>query len=107
MSENPIHQTTGMRLTAVRRRALALLAQRGPLDIQEVGAAMAPQERGFKSPQAETRFGGSIMAPLRKAGFVVESSQRFAWRWRLLITDAGRTALAHASREAPVAIAVH
>jgi hypothetical protein len=90
-------------LTPLRRRILASLDQQGPMDIQEIGYEFSSNPRGlkhtFKHPAAATRFGGMLMAPLREAGLVWASSERFAYRYKLMISDAGRALLRTAGQE--------
>lgn len=82
-----------MRLTPTRRRVLAMLDQRGEMDMQEIGYEIAPE--AFKHPASATRFGGSLIAPLRKAGLVGIGHTRFAYRYKIAITPAGREAVRH------------
>ena len=84
-------------LTPLRRRILARLEQAGDMDIQEIGFEFSANPRGlstvFKHPAAATRFGGMLTAPMKKAGWVEEGWERFAWRRKLRITAKGREAL--------------
>jgi hypothetical protein len=86
-----------MNLTPLRRRILAHLEQRGEMDIQEIGYEFSSNPRGmrdvFKTPQAATRFGSMLAAPLLRAGLIQEGTESFAYRQKLRITPSGRTAL--------------
>ena len=88
-----------MNLTPYRKRCLAMLDQRGPMDLQEIGYSLVDgsTSRGFKHPASATRYGGGVIAPLRKAGLVTNSSERYAWRRKVMITAAGRAALRDAA----------
>lgn len=87
----------GCTITSLRRRILATLEQRGPMDIQEIGYEFTSNPRGlpqgFRHPAAATRFGGMLAAPLRAAGLLHTSDERFGCRRKLEITAAGRVAL--------------
>lgn len=90
-----------VRLTDLRRRILLGIEQRGEMDLQEIGTEFNSQPRGvhFKHPAAATRFGGMLIAPMRRAGWVANGEQRFSYRWKIKVTPTGLVAARVARRE--------
>jgi hypothetical protein len=90
-----------VRMTDLRRRILFALEQRGELDIQEIGTEFNSQPRGvhFRHPAAATRFGGMLVAPMRRAGWITNGEQRFGYRRKIKATPAGLAAARSARDE--------
>ena len=81
-----------MNMTDLRKRALAMLEQRGETEGQDIAEALVDRVFGWR-PQGATRWAAGYMAPLIRAGLV---SHRSGWRGHgnyYRITDAGRAAV--------------
>lgn len=87
---------SGAALTPLRRRVLVAIAAGPEGDLQEIGYRFSSNPRGlpivFRRPQAATRFGCKLAAPLRHAGLIEAARAGGGRRW-VRVTERGRVAL--------------